>query len=146
MIYEPCCVQYTYDLRIFFFLSYRSRLAGSGLRILSILLSASRVGVSVSLGALERALVLSPSERSDIGRRHPDPCESFEFPGNSPGKSQVLGCMSTSVASVFWFCCDITAGVKVFNSFYLSLVNGDTTHLGIRPPRNLEKYSKTNKA
>jgi len=44
MIYEPFSVRYTYDLRICFFLPYRSRSAGSGLRILSILLSASRVG------------------------------------------------------------------------------------------------------
>ena len=70
-----------------------------GLRILSILLSASRVGVSIRLGALERALVLSPSERSDIGCRYLDLSESIEFPGNSPGKSHELSCMSTSVAS-----------------------------------------------
>ena len=63
--------------------------------ILSILLSASRVGVSIPLSALERALVLSPSERSDMGCRYPDPSESIEFPGNSPGKSLELGCMST---------------------------------------------------
>ena len=63
---------------------FRRRSAGSGLRILSILLSASRVGVSVPLGALERALVPSLSERSDISCRYPDPSESIEFPGNSP--------------------------------------------------------------
>ena len=68
--------------------------------ILFILLSASKVGVSIPLGALERALVLSPSERSDIGCRCPDPSESIEFPGNPPGKSHELDCMSTSVASV----------------------------------------------
>ena len=59
------------------------------LRILSIL-SASGVGVSISLDALERALVLSASERSDIGCRYPDPSESIEFSGNSPGKSHEL--------------------------------------------------------
>ena len=59
-------------------------------RILSILHGASRVGVSIPLGALERALVLSPSERSNIGCRYPDPSESIEFPGNSPGKSHEL--------------------------------------------------------
>ena len=123
MIYEPFCVEYTYDLRIFFFLSYRSRSAGSRLRIVSILLSASRFVVSIPLGALERAPVLSPSERSDIGCRYPDPSESIEFPGNSPGKSQVLGCMSTSVASVVWLCCDITIRVKAFNLFYFYLSN-----------------------
>ena len=85
---------------ILFFLSYRRRSAGTGLHILFILLSASKVGVSIPLGALERALVLSPSERSDIGCRCPDPSKSIEFPGNSPGKSHELGCMSTSVASV----------------------------------------------
>ena len=103
---------------IFFFLSYRRRSAVSGLRILSILVSASRVGVSIPLGALERALVLSPSERSDIGCGYLDPSESIEFPGNSPGKSHELGCMSTSVASVVWLCCDIVDRVKAFNQVY----------------------------
>ena len=53
------------------------------LRILSILLSASRVRVSIPLDAQERALVLLASERSDIGCRYLDPSESIEFPGNS---------------------------------------------------------------
>ena len=70
------------------------------------------------LGALERALVLSPSEKSDIGYRYPDPSESIEFPGNSPGKSHELGFMSTSVASVVWLCCDITGRDKAFNKAY----------------------------
>ena len=103
---------------IFFFLSYRRRSAVSRLRILSILLSASGFGVSIPLGALERALVLSPSERSDIGCRCPDPSESIEIPGNSPGKSHELGYMSTSVASVVWLYCDITDRVKAFNKAY----------------------------
>jgi len=51
--------------------------------------------------------------------------ESIEFPGNSPGKSQALGCKSTSVTSVVWLCCDITARVNA---------------------KSLEKYSKKNKA
>jgi len=51
--------------------------------------------------------------------------ESIEFPGNSPGKSHVLGCESTSVASVVWLCRDITARVRA---------------------KSLEKYSKKNKA
>ena len=95
--------------RYFLLSLIRRRLAGSGLRILSILLSASRVGVSIPLGALERALVLSLLERSDIGCRYPDPSESIELPGNSSGKSRQLGCtdMSTSVASAVWLCCDI---------------------------------------
>ena len=38
--------------------------------------------------------------------------ESIEFPGNSPGKSQVLGCKLTSAASVVWLYCDITAELK----------------------------------
>ena len=58
--------------------------------------------MSIPLGALGRALVLSPSERTDIGGRYPDPSKSIEFPGNSPGKSDELGCMSTSVALVVW--------------------------------------------
>ena len=56
--------------------------------------------MSIRLGALERALVLSLSERSDIGCRYPDPSDSIEFPGNSPGKSHELSCMSTSVVLV----------------------------------------------
>ena len=73
--------------------------------------------MSIPLGALERALVLSPS-RSDIGCRYPDPSESVEFPGNSPGKSHELGCMSTSVASVVWLRLDIIDRVKAFNKVY----------------------------
>ena len=73
--------------------------------------------MSISLGALERALVLLPS-RSDIGCRYPDPSESIEFPGNSPGISPELGCMSTSVALVVWLCCDIIDRVKAFNKVY----------------------------
>jgi len=66
-----------------------------------------------------------PLESSDIGCGYPDPRESIEFPGNSPGKSHVSGCKSTSVASVVWHCCDITARVKT---------------------KGLEKYSKKDKA
>ena len=40
-----------------------------------------RVRVSIPLGALERALVLSPSERSDISCKYPDPGEPIEFHG-----------------------------------------------------------------
>ena len=64
-------------------------------------------------------------ESSDIGCRYPDPRESIKLPGNSLGKSQVLGCRSISVAFVVWLCCDVTARVKV---------------------KGLEKYSKKNKA
>ena len=96
--------------------------------------------MGIPLGILERALALSLSERSDIGCRYPDPRESIEFPGNSPGKSQVLGCMSTSVASVVWLCCDITARVKAFNLIYL------TMEISPVKARSLGKYSKTNKA
>ena len=46
--------------------------------ILSILLSASRVRVSIPLGALERALALSPSEISEIGYRYPVPRDSID--------------------------------------------------------------------
>ena len=67
---------------------------------------------------VERALVLSPSEGSDVGCRYPDPSESVEFPGNSPGKSHELGCMSTSVPSVVWLCRDIIDSVKAFNKVY----------------------------
>ena len=104
--------------------------------------------MSIPLGALERALVLSPSERSDIGRRYPDPSEQIEFRGNPPGKSHELGCMSTSVASAVWLCCGIIDRVKVSYSIKFILDNyGDTTHLGLRPPKakSLEKYSKNNK-
>jgi len=72
-----------------FFISYRSRSAGSGFLIL---LSASRVGVSIPLDTLDRALITSPFESSDIGCMYPDPRVSIESPGNSPGKSYVLGC------------------------------------------------------
>ena len=48
------------------------------------------MSTGIPLNALERALVLSPSERSDIGCRYPDPSESIEFPSNSAGKSPEL--------------------------------------------------------
>ena len=73
----------------FFLLSHRSRSAGSGFLVL---LSASSVGVNIPLGALERALIISLFESSDIGSTYLDPRELVEFPGNSPGKSHVLGC------------------------------------------------------
>ena len=62
-----------------------------------------------SNSALERALVLSQSESSDVGCRYPDPRESIEFTGNSSGKSHALACESTSVASVL---CDIMIRVN----------------------------------
>ena len=67
---------------------------------------------------------------------YPDLRESIEFPSNSTGKSHVLGSKSTSVASVVWLCCDITARVKAFNPLYLSNYR-DTTRPGIRPPNGI---------
>ena len=56
--------------------------------------------------------------------------------------------MSTSVALVVWFCCDIIDNLELRHSIKFILENyGDTTRPGLRPPmaKRLEKYSKNNK-
>jgi len=62
-----------------------------------------------SNSVLERVLIRSQLEGSDIGCRYPDPRESIAFPSNSSGKSHALACESTSVASVLY---NITTSVN----------------------------------
>ena len=62
-----------------------------------------------SNSALERVLILSQLEGSDIGCRYPNQREFIEFLSNSSGKSHALAWESTSVASVL---CDITTKVN----------------------------------